>query len=198
VEVAVRELRQDGYVEVDESEEDIFAGLGFVFHRRQHRYLLPTGVAAVEPPDGFGVISAAGSDVDRLSALDDALRQDVPGAARSRNDPAEFGRQTFTDPEFDPELYLIAVEAATGDYVGLVRVWITASGPRLGLIGVLPAYRRRGLATALLATALGVLGRRGQSEVRCEVDETDIASNALMASVAARRVGGTIEVERPY
>jgi ribosomal protein S18 acetylase RimI-like enzyme len=68
---------------------------------------------------------------------------------------------------------------------------------RLGLIGVLPAYRRRGLAGALLARVFGVLATRGQAEVSCEVDETNVASNALMAGLGARRVGGSLELRRP-
>jgi hypothetical protein len=59
-------------------------------------------------------LPAAEADVDRLRELDDALRQDVPGAAGWRNDPQEFGRQTFGNPEFDPATYLLSVEEDTG------------------------------------------------------------------------------------
>jgi GNAT superfamily N-acetyltransferase len=193
-----REKRKGRYAVVDESEEDIFAGRGFFFRRREHRYVLPTGAAAVGPPAGYRLISAAESDVDRLFAVDGALRRhDVPATAGWGDDPAEFRQRTFSDPAFDPDTYLIAVEAATGDYVGLVRIWATSSGPYLGLVGVLPAHRRRGLATALLTAALGALHRRGHAEARCEVDETAAAANALMARLDARRVGGTIEVQHP-
>jgi GNAT superfamily N-acetyltransferase len=191
------ELRRTVHAQVDESEEDIFLGLGFALHRREHRYVLPTAVAPVPLPPGCTVLSAAESDVDRLRELDDALQQDAPGSVGRRNDPAEFGRQTFEDPEFDPETYLVAVDPG-GGYAGLVRVWITGTGPRLGLIGVLPPHRRTGLATALLTRVFAVLHARGEAEVRCEVDETDIASNALLTGLGARRTGGTIEVERPY
>ncbi|WP_370452685.1 GNAT family N-acetyltransferase [Kribbella sp. VKM Ac-2568] len=44
----------------------------------------------------------------------------------------------------------MAVDLA-GDYAGLVRIWNGPRPlPRLGLIGVLPAHRRRGLARALV------------------------------------------------
>ncbi|GIH19482.1 GNAT family N-acetyltransferase [Rugosimonospora africana] len=114
---------------------------------------------------------------------------------RDGEDP--FDDQTFGDPEFDPATYLIAVREGTGDYAGLVRVWGRPQVSRLGLIGVLPAYRRRGLAFALLAQAFGVLSARGQAEVMCEVDETNVASNALMTGLGARRVGGAVELLRP-
>jgi hypothetical protein len=204
VDEALRALGRDLYVEVDEAAADVrrvLAARGFTVHRREHRYQVPTdlsrvGLAQRSVPDGFGVVSAAGADVDRLRALDDALRQDVPGAAGWRNDPREFGRQTFGDPEFDPATYVLAVEEGTGDYVGLVRVWNRPGGPRLGLIGTLRPYRRRGLAMALIARAFGVLHRRGQPEASCEVDRTNTASNALVAGLNARRVGGNIELAR--
>lgn len=189
------ELRQPVNAEVDESEEDIFLGLGFTVVRREHRYV-PTAVAPVPLPEGYTAISAAGSDVPGLAELDQALRQDVPGTAGWRNDPAEFARQTFDDPEFDPETYLVAVDAV-GDYAGLVRVWNTTTGPRLGLIAVLPPHRRRGLGYALLTHVFGVLNDRGMAQLRCEVDETNTASNALMTRLDARRVGGNLQVERP-
>jgi ribosomal protein S18 acetylase RimI-like enzyme len=142
-------------------------------------------------------VSAADCDVDRLRELDDALRQDVPGATGWRNDPVRFADQTFADPEFDPATYLIAVAESTGGYAGLVRVWVRPEGSRLGLIGVLPAFRRRGLAVALLNRVFGVLSARGQAEVSCEVDETNTASNELFTSLGARRVGGAVELMRP-
>lgn len=75
--------------------------------------------------------------------------------------------------------------------------WCRCGTARLGLIGVLPAFRRRGLAVALLTHVFGVLAARGQAEVTCEVDETNTASNALFAGLGARRVGGAVELMRP-
>jgi ribosomal protein S18 acetylase RimI-like enzyme len=196
VEAAMGDSRERVNAEVDESEEDIFLGLGFAVVRREHRYVLPTAVAPVPLPPGYSTVSAADADLPALAGLDAALREDVPGTAGWRNDPAEFARQTFEDPDFDPETYLVAV-APAGGYAGLVRVWLTPTGPRLGLVAVLPEHRRRGLGHALLARVFGVLAGRGLAEVRCEVDVANTASNALMARLGARRVGGNIEVERP-
>ena len=173
---------------------------GFAVHRHEHHYRVPTAGPAVSGrrvPAGFAVISAADADVDRLRELDDALRQDVPGAAGWRNDPRTFADQTFNDPEFDPATYLIALHENTGEYAGLVRVWIRPHLPRLGLIGVRAAYRRQGLAIALIARAFGVVSARGVAEVTCEVDETNVASNALMANLGASRTGGAVELIRP-
>jgi len=206
LDAAVDALRRDVYVEVDEAADDaqrVLAAKGFTVSRREHRYLVPTdpsrnALGRRPVPDGFGFVSAAEADVERLRELDDALRQDVPGTAGWRNDPADFARQLFTDPQFDPATYLLAVDGDTGRYVGLVRVWNRPVGPRLGLIGVLPAYRGRGLAIALLNQAFGVLHRRGRSAVDCEVDHTNTASNALLTGLGARRVGGNVEWVRRF
>src|ERR1700742_892288 len=111
VDAALRELDRDLYVEVDEaaaSVRDMLAERGFAVHRREHHYLVPTD--QVRPmPDGYDTVSAADADVARLSELDEALRQDVPGADGWRNDPRQFEEQTFGDPQFDPATYLVAV-----------------------------------------------------------------------------------------
>ena len=96
---------------------------------------------------------ALSSALDRLRLLDDALRQDVPGAEGWRWAPEDFLSETF-GPDFDPATYLVAMARGTGEYVGLVRVWIRRTGPRLGLMAMLPAFRRTG------ATRGAVRGRR--------------------------------------
>jgi ribosomal protein S18 acetylase RimI-like enzyme len=68
--------------------------------------------------------------------------------------------------------------------------------PRLGLIGVMPGYRWRGLAKVLLAAVLAPLCGRGISEVAAEVDATNTASNALLLGIGARRTGDSIELVR--
>jgi GNAT superfamily N-acetyltransferase len=206
LDVALDTLRQDVYVEVDEAAAEslrVLTGYGFTIDRREHHYAIPTdpartGLAGQAVPDGFATISAADADVDRLRELDDALRQDVPGTAGWRNDPEEFAAQTFGGPQFDPATYLVAVDDTADDYVGLVRVWATPGGPRLGLVGVLQPYRRRGLARALLARAFDVVHERGQPEASCEVDQANTASNALLTGIGARRTGGAVELVRRH
>jgi ribosomal protein S18 acetylase RimI-like enzyme len=109
--------------------------------------------------------------------------------------PRGFRRETFC-PEFDPATYLVAVGQDSGEYAGLARVWMNPGRPRLGLIAVRPAYRRRGLARALLGQALGVLSELGLAEVTAEVDATNAASRTLMNSLGARWSGGCAELIR--
>ncbi|HEY7176265.1 MAG TPA: GNAT family N-acetyltransferase, partial [Micromonosporaceae bacterium] len=145
---------------------------------------------------GLSIVSAAAVNIDRLRELDDVLRQDVPGTDGWRNDPDNFPSQVTDDPQFDPATHLVAVDDASGGYAGLVRVWVRTPMSRLGLIAVCAAYRRRGLAMALLAAAFGPIAARGEREVETEVDTTNVESNALMRRIGARRVGGAIELVR--
>lgn len=130
--------------------------------------MVPTDPAVTRLPaglDGFDVLSAVEADSERWRSLDDRLRDEVPGAGGWRNDPERFVPGTFADPEFDPELYLIAVDPSTGEYAGLVRVWNRSARPRLGLIGTTAGHRRRGVARGCSPMAPAVLHRRGRREV---------------------------------
>jgi RimJ/RimL family protein N-acetyltransferase len=195
----------DLYATADERDQaslDRLARLGFTVNRRESRYVIPTGSGAggsaagagAAEPEGTVIISAADADEDELRRLDDTLRQDVPGTAGWRWDPGDFREETFDSAQFDPATYLVAVDADSGRYVGLARVWHQPGRPRLGLIGVTRPYRRRGLARVLLAQVFTVLHRRGQAEVTAEADDTNAASRSLLLSLGARRVGGDVEL----
>jgi ribosomal protein S18 acetylase RimI-like enzyme len=197
-----QELGRDLYVTVDEADDEgwaLYERLGYVVNRREGEYLIPTdpdvtGLRGFESPPGFVLVGADQVAEDRLRLLDDTLRQDVPGTDGWRWDEAGFREETFDSPSFDPSTYLIAIEQTSGDYAGLVRVWNNFMGPRLGLIAVLPRYRRRGLAKVLLARAFAVLHERGKTEVSAEVDDTNAASTSLLKALGARRTGGSIEL----
>jgi ribosomal protein S18 acetylase RimI-like enzyme len=192
-------LGADLYATADDRDDeglDRLARLGFTVHRRESSYVIPVGPTAGEEPEGIVIISAANADEDDLRRLDDTLRQDVPGTAGWTWDPGDFREETFDSAEFDPATYLVAVDVDSARYVGLVRVWNSPGRPRLGLIGVTRAYRRRGLARALLARAFGVLHQRGRTEVTAEADDTNIASMSLLLGLGARREGGSVEFIR--
>jgi ribosomal protein S18 acetylase RimI-like enzyme len=175
-----------------------FTRLGFTVSRRESNYLVPTdplitGLKARWATEEITVISARDAYEDQLRLLDETLRQDEPGTDGWAWDPGDFHEETF-DSQFDPATYLVAVDSASGHYIGLVRIWNSPGQPRLGLIAVLSPYRRRGLAKALLAQALGVLHDRGKPEVTAEVDDTNTASTSLLTGLGARRSGGSVEM----
>jgi GNAT superfamily N-acetyltransferase len=197
------ELGRDLYVTLEDAEYDALdacAAAGFAVHRRESYYRIPTdpavtGLAAAVLPAGLDVLSAADADLGRLRLLDDALRQDLPGSEGWRWGAAEFRAETF-GRFFDPATYLIAADRTSGQYAGLVRIWRNRAGPRLGLIGTLAPYRRRGVARALLGRAFAVLAARGDASVAGEADDTNTASLSLLAGLGARRYGGSVELIR--
>jgi ribosomal protein S18 acetylase RimI-like enzyme len=82
------------------------------------------------------------------------------------------------------------------EYVALVRIWAMRRHAKLALVGVLPEYRRRGLARGLLAAAFRPVHERGVTGVTAEADESDPAARALLRGIGAQRTGGAIELIR--
>ena len=173
---------------------------GFAETRREFVLRLPTdpnrwSVSDVAPPPGVELRPADQLDETRLRLLDDALRQDVPGTDGWRWDEQGFREETYQSPHFDPRTYLVAVDD-DGEYVGLARVWMRPEQPRLGFVGVRAEWRRKGLARALTAAVLRVVHDRGLTEVRTDVDETNIASRALLARFGGQTVATSVELVR--
>lgn len=133
-------------------------------------------------------------DLDRLRALDDGLRQDVPGTDGWRWTPAGFVEE-IAGPHFHRRLYAVAVEAESAEYVGLCRVWSRGGHPaRLGMIGVVGRWRRRGVAGALLASVLAECARRSTDSITLEIDDRNAASMTLFRSLGAAATGSTLEM----
>jgi RimJ/RimL family protein N-acetyltransferase len=139
-------------------------------------------------PPGVAAISAADADLDRLRLLDDGLRDDIPGTAGWRSTPEEFASD-FSGRGFNPATYLVAIDERTGEYVGLVRIWLNRTGPRIGMFGVLPTHPRRGIALGLLARCLFAARELGHRTATSEYDETNKASEGLFERLGARQTG---------
>lgn len=157
---------------------------------------LPIARTEYAVPAGYRVINALEAEPRELMLLDAALRDDVPGAEGWVVDEKWFREETYESPFFDPETYLVALDA-NGEYAGLVRIWNGPRPlPRLGLIGILPDHRRCGLAKALISSAFNVLASRGNPTAIAEVDETNTASRTLLESFGAVTVGVELEMSR--
>jgi RimJ/RimL family protein N-acetyltransferase len=185
--------------EEDAAERAALVAAGFAESRREavitilvERALDALGHVAL--PAGVDVRSAADVNEDRLRLLDNELRQDVPGSSGWTSTPQQFRDQSFDDPEFDPRTYLVAVDAASDEYVGIVRIWMRRPCPRLGFLGVRREHRRRGIGTALLARALQAVHTTGATEVTTEYDLTNEASTAIADRLGGRRTGVTVEL----
>ncbi len=84
----------------------------------------------------------------------------------------EFPEDLKNDPNFQPELWQVAWEISSGKVVGSVMTYINhAENKQLGIrrgftegISTVPAWQRRGVATALIARSLKVQRDAGMTE----------------------------------
>jgi len=188
------------YTHADITDAQVLAELsaaGFAEVRREHEYLVPVAQVHAPVPGGLRLVTADKTELEPLMMLDCAIRADIPGSEGWEPDPVWFREETYDSPFFDPQTYLVAIDG--DDYIGLVRIWRALPGrelQRLGCVGVLAGYRRRGLARALIAAAFMPLVRRAVTHVNAEVDASNDASNALFAGLGAAVVGSTIELRR--
>lgn len=68
--------------------------------------------------------------------------------------------------------------------------------PRIGLVAVRAGERRRGIARALLAHALGTMHRSGFAAAWTEVQEPNQAASALFEGIGARPMSSNLELVR--
>jgi ribosomal protein S18 acetylase RimI-like enzyme len=187
------------YTVVDETDHDLAASwvrAGFATWRREMEYVVPTDLPTAATPDGVVIVTGEHVAEAPLRELDRAIRAEVESTVGWHTMPAEvLPWQGGTRP-IDPSKYAVAMR---GDrYVGLVRVATMTRRPRIGLVAVLAAEQRHGIARALLNQVLGDLHRYGHAAATTEVDETNEAALALFEGLGGRRTGSSLElVHRP-
>ena len=200
----VADLPHDLYTRIDGAEAralEIWSQYGFEPHRREIEFLFSpdpgrTGLGRALVPGGLVLLSADEVDETELRELDDRLRDDVPGTEGWINDPAEFHDYTFNEKLFHPATSLVAIDDQRRQFAGLVRIWAINNRSRLGLVGVARPYRRRGLARAMLGSALGYLHEQGVQEVMAEVDSSNAAGLALVRGIRAVETGSSMVLKR--
>ncbi|MFF6806144.1 GNAT family N-acetyltransferase [Streptomyces sp. NPDC012616] len=200
-EAMVAKLPAPLYTVVDEADSELTAGwrrAGFTIRRREWEYVVPTdprvtGLEAVLPPPGVTIVPAGQADERLLREVDRAIRDEVEATVGWQSMPAEVVPRPEGDTVGDPSKY--AVAAARDRYLGLIRV-VTAIRPRIGLIAVRAGERRRGIARALLAHALGTQHRSGFAAAWTEVHESNQAAQALFEGVGGQPVSSNLELVR--
>ncbi|MEU6282775.1 GNAT family N-acetyltransferase [Streptomyces sp. NPDC047028] len=200
-EAMAAELPAPLYTVVDEADVEQTAGwrrAGFRIRRREWEYDVPTdprltGLEAVVPPPGVAIVPVGRADEALLRAVDRAIRDEVGATVGWHSMPAEVIPHPAGDTVVDPSKY--AVAAGPDRYLGLIRV-VKVKRPRIGLVAVRAGERRRGIARALLAHALGTLHRAGSATAWAEVQESNQAASALFASIGARPVSSNLELVR--
>lgn len=195
----VSDLPAPVYTVVDEADVELldrWQRAGFVRHRRELEYVLPTtagpdlGQGSL-PPD-VRILPLGTAAEGPLRELDRAVRAEVAATIGWQSMPAEVLPQPDGTGVLDPSRYAVA---ALGDqYVGLIRVAALPRRPRLGLMVVRAEQRRRGIGRALLAGVLASLHRSGFDEASAEVDQANGPAIALLDSIGARRAGSAVEL----
>jgi ribosomal protein S18 acetylase RimI-like enzyme len=81
-----------------------------------------------------------------------------------------------SDKLFDPTLWFVALDDASGEIAGMVlgrmEDWEDPTVGYVNIVAVRPAWRKRGLAAALLQHAFGALWQRGRQSVSLFVDSS--------------------------
>ncbi|GAA1967970.1 GNAT family N-acetyltransferase [Amycolatopsis minnesotensis] len=199
-EVMLADLPKPLYTVVDEADLELtshWQRAGFTVRRREWEYLVPTdplitGLGSAPVPPGVTIVPAGAAIEGPLSTLDREIRDEVDAAVGWQEMPAEVLVRPAGDTAPDPAKY--AVAAASGRYLGLVRVVQVTRLPRIGLIAVKAAQQRRGIARALLAHVLGSLHRSGIETASAEVNESNEAATALFDGIGARRASSNLEL----
>ncbi len=191
------ELGRPVYAVADESDSDRLTALqsaGFTTEVVVERFRIDFGVALdflrhARPARGFTVRAADEVDEERLFALDNHIRNDVPGSEGWEGNREWFREELRESPPFDPTGYLVAVDDADGEYAGLVRMWRNPSGPRLGLIGVARQYRGSPVAPDLLRRALTAASSWGHDTFATETSPSNRATHPRMRRLRAEPEG---------
>lgn len=164
----------------DETRARLLADLGFARYRVWDRLTersLTTPPPEAVVPDGFTVRGATLDDADRLAAV----RNESFGC---RWTGAELRAEVLTRPGYLPERELVAV-VPDGRFAAFAGTWldeVNAVG-HFEPVGTSSAFRRLGLARALLCHGLAELRRLGMTTATVEHDASNTAAGELYASL---------------
>lgn len=147
-------------------------------------------------PPGLSIHPADSVDAEKLFHLDSRLRQDTPGTDGWRGNREWFHAELSESPPFDPSAYLVAIDERDDGYVGLVRLWRNPTGPRLGLIGVVPEYRHTTIAAALLERALRRASQWGQDTFTVDTSPSNRVIYKRMGLLGAKSLGQSYQLVR--
>jgi mycothiol synthase len=180
-----------------------FEQAGFTTVRYAHRMRIDLNGVSPAPiwPDGITVRSfVPGQDEAAVIEVQQATFRDHWGyVVTSVEEDLKMLRHWMTDPDFDPELWLLVM---VGDR--LVGISLNATrldeDPEMGWVstlGVLREYRQRGIARALLLHAFGQFQQRGRKRAGLAVDTQNLTGALrLYESVGLRAYRTTHVLEK--
>jgi mycothiol synthase len=92
-------------------------------------------------------------------------------------------RAQLREPGVSRDGYFFAIDLSSGEEIGTSRGRIDVLGGKpvgyVGTVGVIPRYRGRGIAIALMAATLGYLAERGMSSATLFVEDRNTAARRL-------------------
>lgn len=179
------------------SDQAFFESLGY----RPVRYFYDMGITMQEPPTvlplpaGFTLKTFDyPAELEAVVAAKDDMWQDHYGhVPHSLADLVAFWRSSLeNDPKFDPSLWYLATDDATGEIAGLVLCELEAEANadegEIATVGVRRAYRKRGLAEAMLTHVLAEFWRRGQKTVALGVDADSLTGATRLYERVGMRI----------
>ena len=182
-------------------EEQALAEAGFKPRRRWYDMEIEMTERPTPPPLPAGFSPRPYRPEADLPILVDVARDAFSDHFGHIEQPFEKSLELFrhwldNDPRFDPELVILAVDDGTGEAAGcLIGMTQDHRKPDAGYVdtvGVRRAYRRRGLATAMLKQSFAQFWERGTTIVRLDVDGESLTN----AVALYERVG--MKVFRQY
>lgn len=106
----------------------------------------------------------------RMHAVAEAVHRDVPSADPIRPVPYDEWAKRFEHPNYFPEGQLYALDAASGELIGVSSLWRRQAQADLqqGLTGVVRSHRRRGIALALKLRGIAAAQSIGAAGIRTD------------------------------
>lgn len=123
------------------------------------------------------IVSAKVENIESLSALESACF----------TEPWQSG--TLLSALNDERYITLLLRGDDGSFLGYALGWSTGGEAELARIGVLPAWRRKGLAGQLLGAILTAFRRRDSKKVFLEVRESNHSARCLYEKFRFAEVG---------
>jgi GNAT superfamily N-acetyltransferase len=129
--------------------------------------------------------------LEKLYELDWALWQSVPyGQTVTKRSLEQFAAEMVYQLDYLPEACFIALKA--GEFIGYSTLSMTEQGFNTEMTGVLPTYRKRGVATLLKLYGIRYAQRHGNGRLDTQNDAVNEAMLALNEKLGFVREGATL------
>ena len=185
------------FCHADSPNQRFFESLGYqpIRYSFHMEIKLQESPAVIPVPAGFTIKTFDyPAELENLVIAQDEMWEDHYGYVSHPLDErlADWTQFIANDPKFDATMWFVAIDDATGEIAGLVLCELEAATKPdegyISIVGVRRAYRKQGLAQAMLTHAFAEYWRRDQKIVGLGVDGSSLTG----ATRLYERVGMTI------